>query len=335
MQVQVGQYIADLLYDHEEVVIPGLGTFQLTPRSAEVDPAQGTLQPPSKSIAFDASLAIDDGKLIEHISEQTGRTVNEARLAVQEYVKEQKQKLQQKEIVIIDQVGRLYIDFENKLQFLPDTTNFETDSFGLPFVDADPVPEAKPANDPQQPAVAQPGEVVAAAQTKNARKSLQGVLIGFAILAVAAVIVYLSYDRFFGPDPADPTSEIPATRHNVPPPPVDSGALEEPLDFPSQMEESAEEESDESGYEDSDTEASTPAPDQKSAVIAIGVFRNQENVNKLVEQIYQAGYEPYLQESNGRTRVGLQLSYQEMQEVQAALDLAREKFAPDAFIMKK
>jgi hypothetical protein len=43
------------------------------------------------------------------------------------------------ELIVIPQVGRLYRDFNSKIQFLPDTTNFNTDTFGLPTAQFYPV----------------------------------------------------------------------------------------------------------------------------------------------------------------------------------------------------
>ena len=37
-------------------------------------------------------------------------------------------------MVNIPGVGRLYKDFESNIQFIPDSTNFNKDSFGLPTI---------------------------------------------------------------------------------------------------------------------------------------------------------------------------------------------------------
>ncbi len=343
MEKQINTCIAELLYEHDEVIVPGLGAFSLAYKASNIDPVQGKIQPPAKSISFNEQVAADDGLFVRYLSEKTNQTEDEARQAIRDYVEKQKAKLRQKDIVIIDQVGRLYVDFENTLQFLPDTTNFNTDTFGLPAVQAIPVQKTeteKPSTVPDYgPAASDSGAGA------FFRRNL-GLIIGIAIVVVVAILFTILYPRFFKPAEPDPTANLPETRTNVPPPPSgDSSMLEDvpALDFP---ENSSGQEQDPAGendsppmeeddYEDSETEASTPPPNQKSAVIAIGVFRDANNVNKLVERIYAAGYEPYLNEGNGSTRVGIQLSYQEQSEVQAALRLARREFAEDAFIMRR
>jgi len=343
MEKQINTCIAELLYEHDEVIVPGLGAFSLAYKASNIDPVQGKIQPPAKSISFNGQVAADDGLFVRYLSEKTGQSEDEARQAIRDYVEKQKAKLQQKDIVIIDQVGRLYIDFEHTLQFLPDTTNFNTDTFGLPAVQAIPVQKAE--SDKPAPVTDYPPSATESGGGGFLRRNL-GLIIGIAIVLVVAVLFAILYPRFFKPSEPDPTANLPETRTNVSPPPSgDSGMVEDApaLDFPTDdntMDQSSPEEDlppseEEDDYEESDTEASTPPPNQKSAVIAIGVFRDADNVNKLVERIYAAGYEPYLNERNGSTRVGLQLSYQDQSEVQAALRLARREFAEDAFIMRR
>ncbi|MBK6949766.1 MAG: hypothetical protein IPH16_18360 [Haliscomenobacter sp.] len=74
--------------------------------------------------------------------------------------------------------------------------------------------------------------------------------------------------------------EAPMERVNVPPP--------EPLREPSG------EALDDEGVADS-SEAPTLAPEQKQCIIVIGLFRDKNNVDRLVQRIYEEGFEPYLE----------------------------------------
>ena len=356
MQTTIDKCIADLLYDHDKVIVPGLGTFFLTHKSADIDPVQGKMYPPTKAIAFDSQVAADDGLFVESLCDRTGKTLIESRQDLQLYVEQQKARLHKKEIVIIDKVGRLYIDFEEKLQFLPDTTNFNTDSFGLPSVTALPItkPETTPPKTTAGTTLADNDHLSAKKKGSFIQRNM-GLIIGLAIFLVIAIIFALVYKRFILDHQNKPTANLPA----YPTSPAQENdnneiAMDDPaLDFPpeesdyttnDEMQNEAEEnpmdeespsnlENDD--YDDSLTEAITRPPNEKSAIIGIGVFSNQENVNKLVERIYKAGYEPYLKEQNGRTRVGIQLSYTNQADVQTALRVARDEFASDAFIMKQ
>lgn len=339
MSVQVERYIADFLYEHDRVTVPGLGVFSLSYKPSQTDPVQEMLTPPTKTVSFRRSLdGGEESGLAAYIGKAEDLNEEQSRQVVQEYVQHAQEKLQRKELVIIDKVGRLYVDFEGALQFLPDTTNFDASTYGLPPISAQPLPT------PPEPSQARPVATDTRAQkTKTWGNFVQrhlGAVIAVALILVVVIILALSYQRFFGEETENPGASVPEDRHNVAPPPADSGrpgdapALDFPLDG-QDNDDQASANADHEDYDDSETEAITPAPNQKEAVIAIGIFQNKENVNKLVERIYQAGYEPYLEKDGTRTRVGLQLSYQEFREVQKALRLARREFASDAFIMER
>lgn len=339
MSVQVDRYIAELLYQQDKVVVPGLGVFSLTYKSSQVDPVQGMLTPPVKAVSFQANLGKqDETRLIDHISASEGIGREESRQAIREYVQSAQEKLQRKELVLIDQIGRLYLDFEGNLQFLPDATNFDTSTFGLPPISAQPVPTS-PEPVPNR-VEATYGSTSNTSEVGGFIQQHLGTIIGIALIIIVIFILALSYQRFFGDPSDDPISRVPEDRHNVPPPPVDSSRIENDsaLDFPLDDSQNSDEglvDPEIDDYDDRDAGAVTPPPGQREAIIAIGIFRDKENVNNLVERIYKAGYEPYLDERGGRTRVGIQFSYQEFSEVQEALKVARRKFAPDAFIMER
>ncbi|MEM7102705.1 MAG: SPOR domain-containing protein [Bacteroidota bacterium] len=143
MGIQVGKYISELLFEHDCVIIPGLGGFIANYQEATVDHGQGDIIPPSKSISFNADLQINDGLLINHITRKNHITYAEARNAVEEYTKKCKLTLENGEILALPSVGKLYKDIEDKLRFIPDSTNFLMDSFGLPKVQFYPILRAE------------------------------------------------------------------------------------------------------------------------------------------------------------------------------------------------
>lgn len=339
MSVRVDQYIAELLFQQDKVVVPGLGTFSLSYKSSQTDPVQGMLTPPVKEVSFRRSLeGSADSALAQHISAAEQVSEEQAKQWVEDYVQHAREKLQRKDLVIIDQVGRLYVDFEGALQFLPDTTNFDTETYGLPPISAQPIPTPPEPTTTTTPTATRTIDTRSTGLGGFMQRNL-GAVIGVALLLVVVLILALSYQRFFGEQTEDPIARVPEDRHNVAPPPADSNQEGEPpaLDFPLDDAANGQSEADADGddYDDSETETITPAPNQREAIIAIGVFRDTDNVNKLVERIYKVGYEPYLDKRGDRTRVGLQLSYQDFSEVQKALELARSEFAPDAFIMER
>ena len=63
--MDIGQCIAELLYEQESVSLPGLGSFTSRYKPAAIDHVQGKLSPPTKEIEFNANLVLDDGLLAE------------------------------------------------------------------------------------------------------------------------------------------------------------------------------------------------------------------------------------------------------------------------------
>ena len=118
MEIDVGTYIGDLLYQNEKVNIPGLGGFTADYKTAELDHVQGKIAPPSKSLNFNSNLVVNDGLLINYIKEKHELSLGEAQKAVEDYVSRVKEAIGRREIVVFPEVGRLYKDYEQKLQFL-------------------------------------------------------------------------------------------------------------------------------------------------------------------------------------------------------------------------
>jgi nucleoid DNA-binding protein len=139
MEIQVTTEIQTLLYEHETIVIPGLGAFVCDYQDAVVDPYGGKLAPPSYKIRFDDDLQINDGILQDFIKRKYSLSSQEAQSALAEFVSQTEAALNMHELVTFDHVGRLYRDYSKKLQFVPENTNFNPDSFGLKSVDYQPV----------------------------------------------------------------------------------------------------------------------------------------------------------------------------------------------------
>ncbi len=128
-------FIADLLHAHDCVIIADLGGFVANYKPAFLNPVQHTLSPPSKKIAFNASLRVNDGLLASHISESRGTSYQEACKLISRYVEESLQLLDSGKKLNIDKIGSLFYNKEKKLQFTPDhTVNYLPDSFGLSAV---------------------------------------------------------------------------------------------------------------------------------------------------------------------------------------------------------
>jgi len=336
MQQDIGKYIGELLYQHDTVALPGLGTFVSAYRPAEIDQVRGELTPPGKGAGFNPNLITDDGLLVKLLQNRHHLAFEAAQAQLKQYVEEVKAALERQEIVDFPEVGRLYQDYEKNLQFLPDSTNFSLEAYGLPVVEAYPAARPKSAS----AAAAAPASTAPARNTNYA-------LIGAIAVGVAAILV-AGYFLLFNEAPRDDEALIPVPTSRVNVSPSDQqGAtgdstveIDETTDgqdaaasAPVEEEEQKTEGDEEAGGWDS--EEPTPAPGQKRMVIIIGAFGNQKNVSRLVDEIYDAGYEPYTEKSGSLTKVGVQKAYRQPAEVERVLADVRNRFNSDAKLIKK
>lgn len=139
MQIDIPAHIEKLLFLNDTLTIPDFGTFTATKVSATADYVGGTVTPPSKSLTFSENLTTDDGILVNDIATAHGISAEEARRVVADFVATMQEQLNQREIVTLPAVGRLYKNYVQKIQFLPDTTNFSPESFGLPPLQFSPI----------------------------------------------------------------------------------------------------------------------------------------------------------------------------------------------------
>lgn len=131
-KVKIEPFISKLLYDHDCVIIADFGGFVANYKSSFLHPAQHTISPPSKKIAFNSSLKMNDGLLASYIAENNATTYFEACKLISIFVEESINLLENGRKVHLDKIGTLFYNSEKKIQFSPDlTTNYLLDSFGL------------------------------------------------------------------------------------------------------------------------------------------------------------------------------------------------------------
>lgn len=330
MQIDVGSYIAELLYEHDSMIVPGLGGFVTRYKAAEIDQVQGKIHPPSKDLHFNNNLVVNDGILINYIEKKHDLSYEEAEKAVADYVSQVKAAIDRREIVVFPQVGRLYKDYEQKLQFLPDNTNFNTEVYGLPDVEVTPLARlgTQPKSGAATPAVSQ---TAAAPVSNQIYEWFQRNLALISILSI--VVVALGFYFLFFNDrtkAAEDEKSVPTSRLNVSParPSGDSADLAQADTVAATAPQTPAEPSPE-------TEGATLAPDQQFCVIRIGYFGNADNVERLVQDIFEAGFEPYTEPSGKLTLVGVQFPYETQAEIDRTLAEIRDRFEPKAKVIRK
>jgi hypothetical protein len=127
------QFISELLYNHECVIVPGLGGFLTSYLPARIIQGSNRFYPPSCKIAFNASLSANDGILASHISKTTGVSYQEAVESIRKWVDNSYKFMHSGEKLQLEGIGYLRLNSEGNLQFEPELReNFLGNSFGLP-----------------------------------------------------------------------------------------------------------------------------------------------------------------------------------------------------------
>ncbi len=348
MNIDITPYIKELLFENNNLVIPGFGALTLKYSPSTIDHVQGLLNPPTKSIQFDENLVVNDGKLIDIIQQKHQVTTEEANRQIAKFVSIMRDQLDRREMVNIAGVGRLYKDFENNVQFIPDSTNFNKEAFGLPTVNFYPILRDKVTADTIVPS----GSAKSYQYTKKKSflewfKDYSEENSWFPIALVATGFIVLGgllapkLGLFNSAAVADKkVNESPA----IPPTQETSLAVDElPDNIPAEEDavDYAEDEALANADEEDivDTESSTLSPNQRIAVVSVGIFGNKTNAQKRIEQVYDYGYDAlpnkYMKNGKQLTQIGIQFAFETEEEYKATLKHIRERFKGAKMIRKE
>ena len=130
--MQISQYISELLFRYDCVVVPGFGAFLSERVSAKIDKSSGEFFPPCKHISFNTQLKSNDGLLANHISSVEEITYENAISKIKKQVDYAIKSLENSETIEFPNIGSLTNSKKGKITFEPtNKNNFLKDSFGL------------------------------------------------------------------------------------------------------------------------------------------------------------------------------------------------------------
>ena len=130
--MNIDQYISDLLFEYDCVIVPEFGGFISNYAPARIHPTQYLFTAPSKRIGFNLHLKNNDGLLANHIKGCEKITYDNANKIINNFVEHSNGELNSGRKLLIKNVGVLYFDVERHLQFEPDNSiNYLLDSFGF------------------------------------------------------------------------------------------------------------------------------------------------------------------------------------------------------------
>ncbi|MDR0983116.1 MAG: hypothetical protein LBM07_07770 [Culturomica sp.] len=124
-------YISDLLFLHDCVIVPDVGAFICNYKSAYIDENTGMIYPPSKEIAFNKNLKNNDGLLVNWICAKENISYSQALKQLQLFSEDLKVRLNQGKRIPFGDIGVFYTDRRFNVVFETGSYNFLADSYGM------------------------------------------------------------------------------------------------------------------------------------------------------------------------------------------------------------
>lgn len=184
----LAKQISNLLYEHDCVIVPGLGGFITNYKPAVIHPLNHTFHPPSKQLTFNAALNNNDGILINAYVVNQGIDFNTARKIVDQKVHEIRISLLKGKKVELEAIGTLSSNRENNIEFTSgNTVNYLGEAYGFTRFDFHPVDRTS-------------GTVIKELNKPFVRKSMRwaAILLPIAGLALWTTLNTGNLDRIYG-----------------------------------------------------------------------------------------------------------------------------------------
>jgi hypothetical protein len=136
----LGHIIIELLRDQHVAVLPGFGGFVTDHVGAELDSLRHRIQPPHRTVIFNAKLSHNDGLLVTTVATERGISYLEADTFVTDAISELRFRLDAGEQVLFEGLGTLRKSMEGRVEFIavpvPDVLD---DFYGLKTINLRPV----------------------------------------------------------------------------------------------------------------------------------------------------------------------------------------------------
>lgn len=327
MDIKVEESIAELLYTHNLVIVPGLGGFMAEEAGAKVDQVLGKISPPAKKVKFNENLLVDDGVLHSYLMQEHSISKLASEMYINDFVKQAKELLDKREIIVFPNLGRLYKDFQGNFKFLQDNSNHNVDVYGLGDVPARPILRNTAIQDRNKPKeeTIKVGPVATTGYAPVRRKKgenniLLGVLLSAALFALFAIVLFPGLFK----------SDEPAYQ---------STAIDELQDLPV-----TEDDEEDDAYElwdddvedivaeEEEVERLKDIRDWEEALVVVGVFGDKKNAESLIKRILEKGYEADSRPRGSSTAVAVRFAYSSEEEFEEKFEQVKNYFNKKAWV---
>lgn len=334
----IDRYISELLFDHDCVILPGMGGFLTNYSGARIHPVRHSFQPASRTVVFNANLRTNDGLLIDYVSRKAGISYQEASVVVSDYAMAVMRQLEDGKTVELEHIGSCRMGREKNIIFTPDeSSNFLADAFGLPSF----VSPAIKRETVRQRLEKQLTPTPSAPRVEK-KRNLRPVANWAAILAIpitAAMLLYMFNPTIIdGPGKSFATF-VPTIKFDKASPKKvenESANFTKFRVIPDKPEASSQEP--EAGSQKPDVpepRTSSPAPVLTKYQIVVGAFSNVSNAEKYVNRLLGKNYDASIvgESRTGLTRVAINGS-DNKQEAIGMMNAIRESVNPSAWLLR-
>ena len=128
--MDIAKYIVQLLKEHDQVIVPGLGSFVAEYKSAKIHPVDHNFTPPAKQIIFD-NFTPEDDVLVNRIAESENVSIEKAIVEVRNFTDNLINEIQQYRIATIKMLGTFTLKPDNTITFTAEKSDISDESFGL------------------------------------------------------------------------------------------------------------------------------------------------------------------------------------------------------------
>lgn len=345
----INDYIAQLLYRYECVVIPDFGGFVANYNPARFDAKKKIFHAPGKRLIFNPKLTHNDGLLVNELVKNTGLSYAEAQTTLTLFVRDLKAKLNQNKYAELGSAGVLIYNQDGEIHFRQGHENFLLSSFGLNNILAIPIGEQLQEKQLERKVQQEKKPIVPVESSRVSGKKT------WKRVAVAAALIPLAFYAFWLPLGTDVlrTGEFSYSDLNPFHWSVEGSYAERSANtFDFTIEKDLIEDADgqqaieiEPGFSLAVREDVVPIPPEENMtvtnvsskgnfVLIGGCFGEESNAHRLVNQITEKGYRPFiLDQHRGLHRVAIN-SYANYEEALSALNHLKESGIP-AWILKK
>ncbi|MFN3917084.1 MAG: SPOR domain-containing protein [Flavobacteriales bacterium] len=299
--MNISEYISQLLYRYDCVVVPGLGGFVANYSAAHYDEEKKIFHAPGKRLIFNPRLTQNDGLLVNELVKHTALTYTEAQETLTQLVAELKNKLNTKKYAELGTAGVLMVNNDGEINFRQGGENFLLTSFGFRPVIAIPVEQPLKASPLERKSLEEKRPLAFVPDSRVPRKT------SWKKVAIATLLVPVAFYGFWIPLKTDLLNggELSYTDLNPFKIAVVSSYAERTVDISAV---DFEEVSEDEVISQKPDEVSEDLPEESTERIAPlsvsshtgnyvligGCFGEEANAHKFVNSITSKGYQPFI-----------------------------------------